>query len=135
MSAIATMKSRVVRTSNVCGGDARIDDTRIPVWLLIRYRQMGTSDERLLEFYPHLSTDDLAACWEYYRHHANEVERTIWLSDAAMNVVEGTDPPACALVRLFTTLPYEALEPSQQLFVSRSAEPAGAMKNSRPGPT
>ena len=31
--------------------------------------------------------------------------------------VRGTDEPACALVRLFTTLPYAALEPAQQEFV------------------
>ena len=53
--------SSIVKTSDVCFGRARIHNTRIPVWLLVAYRKSGTTDERLIEFYPHLTAADLQA--------------------------------------------------------------------------
>ena len=51
----------IERTPGVCGGDARIHSTRIPVWLLVGYRKDGVSDARLLEMYPSLSLGDLSS--------------------------------------------------------------------------
>ncbi len=75
MSAVAT--SRIEKTPNVCGGDARIANTRIPVWLLVAYRRDGVPDERLLEFYPSLTLGDLAAAWWYYAQHGPEIDAAI----------------------------------------------------------
>jgi len=67
------------KTPGVCGGDACIRFTRIPVWLLVEYRRIGTSDQTLLEAYPDsLTQTDLDASWAYFAAHPQEIERNIW---------------------------------------------------------
>ncbi|MEL6383204.1 MAG: DUF433 domain-containing protein [Cyanobacteria bacterium J06626_18] len=34
----------ITKTAGVCGGEACIEGTRIPVWVLISYRQLGVQD-------------------------------------------------------------------------------------------
>ena len=58
-------RGRIVKTAGVCGGDARIRQTRIAVWLLAEIRQMGVADDAILASYPDLSAEDLQAAWEY----------------------------------------------------------------------
>ena len=53
----------IQKTAGVCGGNARIRDTRIPVWTLVSFRQQGASEEELLRNYPRLNQQDLAAAW------------------------------------------------------------------------
>ena len=89
---------RVVRTPGVCGGDARVADTRIPVWLLVLARKRGQSDDQLLADYPTLTPADLDAAWAYYREHPVEVEQAIWHNDTAANVAAGQRPPAWVVV-------------------------------------
>lgn len=48
-------------TPGVCGGCARIRDTRIPVWTLISFRQQGADEAELLRNYPDLTPQDLDA--------------------------------------------------------------------------
>lgn len=64
-------------TPDICGGDARITRTRIPVWLLVRQRQLGLSDEEILDGYPTLRQEDLNNAWNYYRAHQSEIEAQI----------------------------------------------------------
>ncbi len=64
-------------TAGVCGGEPCIVRTRIPVWLLLRARQMGTSEADLLRSYPTLRAEDLANAWAYCRAHRDEIERQI----------------------------------------------------------
>jgi uncharacterized protein (DUF433 family) len=90
--------SGIEKTPGVCGGRARIRNTRIPVWLLVFYRKTGATDERQIEYYPHLTSTELEAAWDYYQHNANEVEQAIWYNDAAGNVPERTPPPAWVIV-------------------------------------
>lgn len=58
----------IVKTPDVCFGRARIRDTRIPVWILVRYRKSGATDEQLIEYYPHLTVTQLQAAWDDYEH-------------------------------------------------------------------
>jgi uncharacterized protein (DUF433 family) len=67
----------IEKTPGICGGDARIANTRIPVWLLVGYRKDGMTDQRLLETYPALTLNDLAAAWWYYAEHREEIDQTI----------------------------------------------------------
>ena len=67
----------IEKTPGVCGGDARIARTRIPVWLLVRQRQLGVSEEEILHGYPTLRAEDLSNAWNYYRAHRDEVEAQI----------------------------------------------------------
>ena len=46
--------------SDVCGGDPCIIRTRIPVWVLVRAKQLGTNEAEILRCYPSLRAEDLA---------------------------------------------------------------------------
>jgi uncharacterized protein (DUF433 family) len=70
-------RTRVTKTPGVCGGRACIANTRLTIWGLERARQLGRSDAQLLEDYPHLTLDDLAAAWEYVAQHRDEIEEDI----------------------------------------------------------
>ena len=61
----------------VCGGDPCIARTRIPVWLLARYRSLGVTERDLLDSYPSLRAEDLANAWAYARIHAAEIDKQI----------------------------------------------------------
>ena len=61
----------------VCGGEACIVRTRIPVWLLEQARRLGTSKSDLLRSYPTLRAEDLANAWAYARAHATEIDELI----------------------------------------------------------
>lgn len=61
----------------VCGGEACIVRTRIPIWLLVQARQLGTSEADLLRCYPTLRAEDIANAWSYFRSHREEIEQQI----------------------------------------------------------
>ena len=67
----------------VCGGEACVVRTRIPVWLLAQARRLGTSDVDILRSYPALRAEDLANAWAYARSHADEIDRQIRDNEAA----------------------------------------------------
>jgi uncharacterized protein (DUF433 family) len=90
--------ARIDKTESVCGGDARIANTRIPVWLLVLSRKRGSSDADLFADYPTLTADDLNAAWDFYRKHPLETEQGIWFNDTAANVPPGEPPPAWVIV-------------------------------------
>ena len=70
-------RSYILRTPGVLGGDACIRRTRVPVWLLIRHKQLGHSEADMLGEYPGLTQADLDAAWAYYRERTEEVEAVI----------------------------------------------------------
>jgi uncharacterized protein (DUF433 family) len=76
-------KSWVQKTPGVCGGDACIRKTRITVHGLVHYRQLGFSDQRILELIPGLTPDDLAAAWDYYAANPTEIDEAIRLNEEA----------------------------------------------------
>ncbi|MBT9149590.1 MAG: DUF433 domain-containing protein [Dehalococcoidia bacterium] len=67
----------------VCGGEPCIVRTRIPVWVLVQARRMGTSEADLLKCYPTLRAEDLANAWGYSRSHRDEIERQIHENEEA----------------------------------------------------
>ena len=83
--AIETIKKQswVQKSPNVCGGDACIRNTRITVRGLVHYRQLGISDQRLLEVIQGLTQEDLASAWHYYASHAAEIDKAILLNEEA----------------------------------------------------
>ena len=62
----------------VCGGEPCIVRTRIPVWILVRARQLGSSEAHLLNIYPTLRAEDLTNAWAYARSHRDEIEQQIY---------------------------------------------------------
>ena len=69
--------------SNVCGGEPCIVRTRIPVWLLIQARRLGSSEADLLRSYPSLRSEDLTNAWAYFRLHREQIEQQIAENEAA----------------------------------------------------
>lgn len=69
--------------SGVCGGEPCIVRTRIPVWVLVQARDLGTSEADLLRCYPTLRAEDLANAWAYFRSHKQEIEQQIRENEAA----------------------------------------------------
>ncbi|HEV7505815.1 MAG TPA: DUF433 domain-containing protein [Thermoanaerobaculia bacterium] len=69
--------------SAVCGGDPCIVRTRIPVWVLVQARRLGTSEAEILRSYPSLRAEDLANAWSFYRGHREEIEQQIQENEAA----------------------------------------------------
>ena len=70
-------------TAGVSGGEPCIVRTRIPVWILVQARKLGTGEADLLRAYPTLRAEDLASAWAYYRSHRQEVEQQIVENEAA----------------------------------------------------
>jgi len=67
----------------VCGGEPCIVRTRIPVWLLVQAKKLGTSEADLLKAYPTLRAEDLASAWAYYHSHKDEIDEQIQQNEAA----------------------------------------------------
>ncbi len=68
---------------DVCGGEACIVSTRIPVWLLENARPSGVTEQVLLAAYPTLSAEDLVNPWNYARSHAPEMDGQIHENETA----------------------------------------------------
>lgn len=64
-------------TPGVCGGYARIRNTRIPVWTLVSFRKQGADETELLRNYPTLTPLDLSAAWIYYSNHRQEIDAIV----------------------------------------------------------
>jgi uncharacterized protein (DUF433 family) len=75
--------SGIQTSPEVCGGDPRITGTRIPVWLLVLARRLGTSEAEILRAYPSLRAEDLTNAWAYHRAHRDEIEQQILDNEAA----------------------------------------------------
>jgi uncharacterized protein (DUF433 family) len=67
----------ILKTLGVCGGDACIRKTRIPVWVLVNASRLGISEAELLEDYPTLDAADLANAWAYAEAYPDEIETAI----------------------------------------------------------
>lgn len=73
----------IEKTPGVVGGDACIKGTRIPVWELVEYRQLGASSSKILEAYPQLTMLDLQVAWDYHHSFPEEIAAAIAANEAA----------------------------------------------------
>lgn len=64
-------------TPGICGGEPCIVRTRIPVWILERARQLGSSEADLLRAYPTLRAQDIVNAWAYVNVHREEIDQQI----------------------------------------------------------
>ena len=72
------MPDLIQKTPDVLGGEACIGNRRLAVWMLVRAKQLGLTDEQIKSDYlPPLTDADLAAAWTYYEQHREEIERAI----------------------------------------------------------
>ncbi|PSN17492.1 hypothetical protein C7271_17435 [filamentous cyanobacterium CCP5] len=73
----------IEKVSGVCGGDACVANTRIPVWGLVEARRAGYSEADLLVSYPALTASDLVNAWMYEAAYPEEIEAAIQENEAA----------------------------------------------------
>ncbi|MDV3002451.1 MAG: hypothetical protein N5P05_004106 (plasmid) [Chroococcopsis gigantea SAG 12.99] len=73
----------IEKTDGVCGGEARIANTRIPVWVLVEASRLGYSEADLLLSYPGITVTDLSNAWSYAQAHSEEIELAIERNEAA----------------------------------------------------
>jgi uncharacterized protein (DUF433 family) len=80
---IADVWPGIERNSGIAGGTACIVRTRIPVWTLERYRQLGWTEAQLLDNFPTLRAVDLVGAWAYVEAHRAEVDQGYHNNEAA----------------------------------------------------
>lgn len=66
----------VVSTPDVLRGKPRIKGTRIPVSLILGYLAAGNTFEKIIEEFPDLTREQIAACLDYARE-LSEFEVTV----------------------------------------------------------
>ena len=67
----------ISKTPGVCGGDACVANTRIPIWSVVNSRRLGMSDKEILYNFPSLTHQDLKNAWNYYRVNRAEIDEQI----------------------------------------------------------
>jgi uncharacterized protein (DUF433 family) len=81
------MEPHIRKSPGVCGGSACIGTRRIAVWMLVAYRNLGSSDDDILSQYdPPLTREELDAAWNFAAHYPDEIAEEIRL-----NVVIGIE--------------------------------------------
>ncbi len=70
-------------TPDICGGEARIVRTRIPVWVIEHARRLGTSEAEILRSFPTLRVSDIINALAYAMSHQEEIDRDINENEAA----------------------------------------------------
>ena len=60
-------KEHIVSTPDVIRGKPRIKGTRIPVSLILGYYAAGRTAKQILNEFPDLKTEQIAACLDYAR--------------------------------------------------------------------
>ncbi|HMN27439.1 MAG TPA: DUF433 domain-containing protein [Caldilineaceae bacterium] len=70
-------------TPGVAGGEPCIVRTRIPVWVLVQARKLGSSELDILRAYPTVRAEDITNAWAYYRAHLDEIDRQILENEMA----------------------------------------------------
>jgi uncharacterized protein (DUF433 family) len=80
---MTTATSWISKKADRCGGDACVRDSRITVWGLVEWRQLGQTDEQIMEGIQGLTQADLDAAWDYYAAHPEEIDEAIRLNAEA----------------------------------------------------
>ncbi len=72
----------IEQTPGVAGGEPCLIRTRIPVWLLVQARVLGSSESEILRAFPSLRAEDLSNAWTYYDAHKAEIDLQIAENEA-----------------------------------------------------
>lgn len=67
----------ITKTAGVCGGRACITGTRITVWGLASYRNLGLDEQAILAAIPGLTSEQLSAALRYAEQNTDEIARDI----------------------------------------------------------
>lgn len=67
----------IQKTPGVCGGDACLGKTCIPVWSLVNDRRQGMNEAQILAAFLSLTAIDLVNAWGDAEVHSEEIETAI----------------------------------------------------------
>jgi uncharacterized protein (DUF433 family) len=67
----------ITHIKGVCGGDATIKGTRIPVWVIYKYKILGLSVNEILECYPFLTISQINDAIKYSNKNKQEIIRCL----------------------------------------------------------
>jgi uncharacterized protein (DUF433 family) len=81
---LSTGSRGITKTPGVCGGDACIANTRLPVWLFVSLRRQGATDAEIFQLYPHIDAVDLVNVWAYAEANQEEIEIALREEEEAM---------------------------------------------------
>lgn len=70
-SEVSPWREHIVSTPDVLSGKPRIDGTRIPVALILGYLAAGNTFDQVIDEFPDLTREDIAACLDYARDLAD----------------------------------------------------------------
>lgn len=74
----SSAQNAIQKSPDICGGDARIRSTRIPVWVLVSAKlKLRYSDTEILENYEGITDRDLLCAWHYYEQNKGEIDAAI----------------------------------------------------------
>ena len=79
----------VVRYRGVCGGRSVIEGTRIPVWSIIKWYQLGMSVEDIIREFPQLTPSQIHDAFSYYYDNRKEIEEDIVENENEAHLREG----------------------------------------------
>jgi uncharacterized protein (DUF433 family) len=67
----------------VAGGSPCVAQTRIPIWLLVQAKKLGSSEADILRSFPSLTAEDLTNAWAYYHANSHIIDRDITENEMA----------------------------------------------------
>lgn len=66
------MDPRIASHPSICGGEAVVKGTRIPVHVVLSHLAAGEAEKDILESFPALTHEDILACLDYAGYLATE---------------------------------------------------------------
>lgn len=86
------LDAMLVSTPNVCGGQLRIDGTRITIQRIATLYKQGQSPEDIAQTYPHLALSHVYAALAYYHANRAEVDAALAAADVRYDELSGKSP-------------------------------------------
>ena len=83
------LDAMLAATADVCGGQIRIDGTRITVHRIAVLYKQGQSPEDIVQTYPHLSLGQVYAALAYYHANRAEIESELAAADLLYDELRG----------------------------------------------
>mgnify|MGYP005840222269 CR=1 FL=1 len=73
----------IEHTPGVCGGEACLTGTRIPVWLIVKAKRGGMAAQAMSAAWPGLTHEQIEHAVGYALTHVDEIEDAIHRNEAA----------------------------------------------------
>ena len=68
---------RITRNPTINLGESTVNDSKIPVWIIVGYYQMGMSEDEILSGFPQLQPADIFSALAFYFENKSEMDSLI----------------------------------------------------------